>query len=262
MSFLFDKYNLIDERQSNRLFTYTLGLSQLLGVGVVMSVVVWMGGYGEGGYVWYGDPERQFHYHPTFMAMGLVFLFGEAIIVYRVFRKERKRFTKLLHVTLHSLIIIFTIVSLRAVWDSHDYHVDAQGNPAPIPNLYSLHSWIGLSTVIFYCLQFAVGFAAFFAPGFAPEVRKFLLPFHQLFGVLIFMAVATVALTGITERAAWKHTCWTKQGEFCSQQATSNIFGLCIIGYVATIIFIVSNPRWKRQPLDEEQMLQPLTADD
>lgn len=98
MFFLFDSYNMLDERQSNRLFSYTLVLSQVLGVCVVMSVVVWMGGYGEGGYAWNSDPERQFHYHPTFMAMGLIFMYGEAILVYRVFRKERKRFV--LHVLL------------------------------------------------------------------------------------------------------------------------------------------------------------------
>ncbi|CAD5215546.1 unnamed protein product [Bursaphelenchus okinawaensis] len=261
MSFLFDNYNMLSEQQSSKLFTYSLGLSQVLGVCVVMTVVLWMGGYNEGGYSWAADPERQFHYHPTFMAMGLVFLYGEAILVYRVFRKESKRFTKLLHLTLHSLVFIFTVISLRAVWDSHDYHKDSQGNLAPIPNLYSLHSWIGLSSVILYCIQFVLGFSVFFFPGFAMEVRRFILPFHQLFGLLIFVGIGAVALSGISERAAWKHTCWTKDGVFCGQQAMSNFFGLFVIGYVATVVFIVANPRWKRQPLPEEEMLQRLTPD-
>ncbi|KAI6176909.1 Cytochrome b561 domain-containing protein [Aphelenchoides bicaudatus] len=255
MSILFDKqYQILNEEQSSKLFTWALTASQVLGVCVVMSVVFWMGGYGEGGYSWSSSPEQQFHYHPTLMAMGLIFLQGEALIVYRVFRKEKKRFTKLLHLTLHSLTIIFTIISLRAVFNSHNYHKDPEGNLSPIPNLLSLHSWLGLTVVIVYCLQFLVGFLTFFFPGFSTEIRQFIMPFHKLTGILIFLSVAGVALSGISERAAWKHTCWTVDKEFCSQQAMSNFFGVFIIGYVFTVIFIVSNPRWAREPLHSEEL--------
>lgn len=163
--------------------------------------------------------------------------------------------------TLHSLVLIFTVISLRAVWDSHDYHVDADGNPAPLPNLVSLHSWLGIGTVVLYAAQFSLGLAAFLWPGFSPELRRFLLPFHQLLGMLLFLAVAGVALTGISERAAFKHTCWTRRGELCGQQAVSNLLGLFLVGYVASVLFIVANPRWKRQPLPEEEMLQRLSPE-
>lgn len=79
--------------------------------------------------------------------------FITAILVYRVFRHERKRFTKLLHVVLHSMIFVFFVVALKAVFDSHNLNLDGDGNPAPIPNLYSLHSWIGFTTVILFCMQ-------------------------------------------------------------------------------------------------------------
>lgn len=114
-----------------------------------------MGGY-EDGFSWTEDPEREFHYHPTFMVMGMVsvlvdrridpkpietqlspkitelhilkvFLYGESMLVYRVFRNERKKFSKTLHVCLHSMVLVFMIIALKAVWDSHDLHKDAQG---------------------------------------------------------------------------------------------------------------------------------------
>ncbi|KAI6240940.1 putative cytochrome b561 [Aphelenchoides fujianensis] len=256
MGVFFDEHQILSDQQSNRLFTWLVTASQLFGVGIVISVVMWMGGYGEGGYSWNADPERQFHYHPTFMAMGLIFLFGEAVIVYR----SESGFTKLLHLSLHSLAIIFAIVALRAVFDSHNYHRDKSGTIAVIPNLYSLHSWLGLTFVICYCLQFLFGFLVFFFPGFAPEVRRFFMPFHRLIGVILMVCVVGVALAGISERAAWKHTCWTQKHEFCGQQAMSNFFGLFIIGYAATVLAIVLNPRWKRMPLAEEE-LQRLTID-
>ena len=112
-----------------------------------------MGGYNEGGFAWSEDPQRQFHYHPTFMSMGLIFLFGEAAIVYRVFRHEKKRFTKLLHMCIHSSALIFMFVALKAVLDSHDHHVGPDGKVAPIPNFFSIHSWIGILTILAYILQ-------------------------------------------------------------------------------------------------------------
>ena len=238
-----------------------------------MSVAYWMGGYNEGGFTWSSDPEKQFHYHPTMMSMGLVFLFGEAAIVYRVFRHEKKRFTKLLHLVIHSSALIFMFIALKAVWDSHDYHRASDGTLAPIPNLYSLHSWIGIITVVFYCLQvflllvikknmnfqYFIGFVTFFVPGMNMDIRKFSLPFHQIFGVILIIAVAATALMGISERAAWKHTCWTKHGTLCGQQLMANFLGLNIIGYTSCVVFIVMNPRWKRKPLPEEECLHPLS---
>lgn len=43
--------------------------------------------------------------------------------------------------------------ALKAVWDSHDYNRDLNNKLDPIPNLYSLHSWIGIFIFISFCLQ-------------------------------------------------------------------------------------------------------------
>lgn len=42
-----------------------------------------------------------------------VFLYGESLIVYRVFRNERKKFSKTLHVCLHSVVLVFMIIALK-----------------------------------------------------------------------------------------------------------------------------------------------------
>lgn len=73
-----------------------------------------------------------------------------ALVVFRVLRKETKRRTKLIHVILHTITLLFIMISLKAVWDSHRYHRDSFGKLDPLPNLYSLHSWIGIALVTIY----------------------------------------------------------------------------------------------------------------
>nr|CDJ89448.1 Cytochrome b561 domain containing protein [Haemonchus contortus] len=199
-----------------------LVISQAFGGLAILLVAIWMGGY-EDGFSWTEDPEREFHYHPTFMVMGMVFLYGESMLVYRVFRNERKKFSKTLHVCLHSMVLVFMIIALKAVWDSHDLHKDALGELDPLPNMISLHSWIGLSVVISYCTQYLIGFVTFFAPGLSIPVRQLVMPFHQLFGMMIFIAVMITVGMGISERAAWNHTCWTKERQLCGKQLVSNL---------------------------------------
>ncbi|VDN23286.1 unnamed protein product [Cylicostephanus goldi] len=91
-------------------------------------------------------------------------------------------------------------------------------------------------------------------------VRQLVMPYHQLFGMMIFGAVALNVGMGIAERAAWKHTCWTKGRELCGQQAVANFVGMCVFFYALCVLMLVSNPRWKRRPLPEEESLHQLTA--
>lgn len=70
-----------------------------------------------------------------------------AIIVYRLpwTWKCNKLMMKFIHAGLNLLAFVFAVISLVAVFDFH--------NVAKIPNMYSLHSWVGLAAVILYCLQ-------------------------------------------------------------------------------------------------------------
>lgn len=77
-----------------------------------------------------------------------------ANLAYRVLRHERKIRIKIIHGGMQLLAFIFMVVALRAVFDSHNNARDEKtGVPEPHPNMFSVHSWIGISTVILYCCQ-------------------------------------------------------------------------------------------------------------
>lgn len=73
--------------------------------------------------------------------------FIAAIIVFRLpwTWQCSKQLMKFIHAGLHMLAFVLTVISMVAVFDFH--------NTAKIPNMYSLHSWVGLTALILYTLQ-------------------------------------------------------------------------------------------------------------
>uniref|UniRef100_A0AC11CCE4 Cytochrome b-561 n=2 Tax=Caprinae TaxID=9963 RepID=A0AC11CCE4_SHEEP len=120
---------------------YYVAFSQLLGLTVVAMTGAWLGMY-RGGIAW--ESALQFNVHPLCMVIGLVFLQGDALLVYRVFRNEAKRTTKVLHGLLHVFAFVIALVGLVAVFEHH--------RKKGYADLYSLHSWCGI-------LVFALFFA-------------------------------------------------------------------------------------------------------
>lgn len=118
-----------------------------------------------------------------------------AILIYRGFRFTRKRALKLTHAIIHASAFFFTVIALIAAFDSHNL-----AKP-PIPNMYSLHSWIGLGAVILFSMQYVVGFAAFLFPTFTEPIKETLMPAHVFFGTCGFVMAIGAALLGISEKA-------------------------------------------------------------
>lgn len=60
----------------NVIFALLVTLSQVVGVGAVILMGVYLGNY-AGGFGWgYMNPHK-FNYHPLFMTIGLIFLYGD-----------------------------------------------------------------------------------------------------------------------------------------------------------------------------------------
>lgn len=70
------------------------------------------------------------------------------MLTYRQWRCCNHSTIKLVHTLYHIMAIPCIAVGLIAVFDFH-----SNKKPTPIPNLYSLHSWMGLVTVGLYGLQ-------------------------------------------------------------------------------------------------------------
>lgn len=71
----------IDNDDSALLNFYLLvGMAEAIGISAIILVIIWMSHY-RGGFAWDGS-GKEFNYHPVFMVIGLVFLYGNGEIIY------------------------------------------------------------------------------------------------------------------------------------------------------------------------------------
>ncbi|KAG7317368.1 hypothetical protein KOW79_019666 [Hemibagrus wyckioides] len=214
--------------------------SQVLGVVCLVLTGVWMGHY-HGGYAW-DSSQQQFNVHPLCMVMGLVFLYGDGILVYRVFRNESKRSVKILHALLHMMALVISIVGLVAVFDVHNKH--------GFPNMTSLHSWCGMLTFILFLIQWLLGLGFFLFPWASSALRRWYLPLHVFFGlVLLAMSVAS-SLMGIAEKAIFSGL-----PPFAPEEVLANMLGLLLVCFGVVVGYVVTREEFRRPPNPEEEAL-------
>lgn len=169
-------------------------------------------------------------------------------MIYRGFRYGRKKSLKITHAVIHALAFFFTVFGLIAVFGSHNYATP------PIPNLYSLHSWIGLLAICIFACQYVTGFVCFLFPVAKEQIRVFYMPIHVFFGLIGFVLAIVAALMGLSEKAFFAMP-GGEYGKMPSQALLVNSMGMLIALYGGMVVYLVTEPSYKREPLPEDTML-------
>ncbi|NWU68748.1 CY561 protein, partial [Pterocles burchelli] len=243
-----------------------VAVSQLLGLTLLATTGAWLGRY-RGGVGWHSP--LQFNVHPLCMVLGMVFLQGDALLVYRVFRNEAKRSVKGLHALLHGLALAIALVGIVAVFESH--------RTKGIPDMYSLHSWCGMVAFVLYLLQvragdplgggrdptapgdipvspqWLLGCGFFLFPGASFSLRARYKPQHVFFGIALFTLSITACLLGITEMLLFNIR--DSYSRFVPEGVLANTLGVLLVAFGLVVGYVLTRDDWKRPPLPEELAL-------
>ncbi|XP_062313905.1 plasma membrane ascorbate-dependent reductase CYBRD1 isoform X1 [Osmerus eperlanus] len=235
--------------ESFRQFLFALCGAVSVGFVAIIFVLRWIFHFKEG-LAWDGG-LAEFNWHPVLVVIGFIFIQGIAIIVYRLpwSWKCSKLMMKFIHAGLNILAFSFAAVSMVAVFDFH--------NAQNIPNMYSLHSWVGLAAVILYSLQLVLGLCVYLIPITPLSWRAALMPMHIYSGLFIFTSVIAAALMGITEKLIFGLKD-PKYKDSPPEAVFVNVLGVLIGVFGAVILWIATRPAWKRP---SEQVLQRLQTD-
>nr|GLL32842.1 probable ascorbate-specific transmembrane electron transporter 1 [Ipomoea trifida] len=166
-------------------------LAHLLFVAIFTMVLVWLLHFREGLALRSPNKPKIFNVHPLLMVIGLILVSGQAIMAYATVPSSTKR-QKVVHMILHLIALLFGIVGVYAVFKFH--------HEAKIPHVYTLHSWIGISTISLFGIQWVLSFLTFMFPKARSSTRAKIAPWHALLGIIIFSMATIAALTGLTEK--------------------------------------------------------------
>ncbi|XP_061580452.1 plasma membrane ascorbate-dependent reductase CYBRD1 [Cololabis saira] len=224
-----------------RQFLLALSAAGAVGFVAIIFVLRWVLHFKEG-LAWDGG-LAEFNWHPVLIVTGFIFLQGIAIIVYRLPWTWRcsKLMMKFIHAGLNLAAFIFAIIAMVAVFDFH--------NAAKIPNMYSLHSWLGLMAVILYGAQLVLGVGMYLIPVTPVSWRAAFMPIHVYSGLLLFTSIIAVALMGITEKLIFGLSN-PKYKDSPPEAIFVNVLGVLLVVFGALILWIATRTSWKR-PSDQ-----------
>ncbi|XP_069022223.1 lysosomal membrane ascorbate-dependent ferrireductase CYB561A3 isoform X1 [Embiotoca jacksoni] len=230
-------------------------LCLVVGVACVACVCVWNSRW-RGGFAWNGSP-LQFNWHPVLMVTGLVVLYGNGAVLYRLplTWSQNKLPWKLLHAAVMLLSLILSVVGLCAVFDFH--------NAKRIPNLYSLHSWIGIAATALFALQWAVGLATFLLPCSPVWLRKTLKPVHAWMGAFILSLSIAACISGINEKLFFVLQGDNPYAALPPEALLGNSLGVLIVAFGLVVFVILFNREWQRpESRPEDATYTPLLQEE
>jgi len=222
-------------RETRGLMYGVFAATEIMGLTAVVLVIYW-GAKELGGFAWDGS-SMQFNWHPVLMVIAFAFLMGNSIVIFRVLYFVDKMAMKIVHTLLHMTSLVLIIVALYAVINNH--------NVGGTPNMYSLHSWIGITTCALFFIQLCVGFGAFLIPGFPQYLKERIMPIHRFLGTTIFLMAILSMISGITEKLLFTST--SEYGQLPSWAWVGNFLGCAIVLYGIGIGILLANPSFNRE---------------
>ncbi|KAL3830697.1 hypothetical protein ACJIZ3_019499 [Penstemon smallii] len=205
-------------------------LAHLFGVIAIIFMLVWLLHYRGGIDLDSDHANRIFNVHPFLMFFGFIFLVGEAMMVYKTVGAERK-VQKYVHMFIHLLALCLGIVGIHSAFKFHE--------KSHIPNLRTLHSWIGIGTFSLFCLQWLLGLSLFIFGGSSIETRARAAPWHVVGGRALFFMAICAALTGLMQRATLLQPMMNK-----NESGLINFLGLAILLFGVSVELSISLARY------------------
>lgn len=209
-----------------------------LGLVSLALMLAWVIAYRGGVSLFTSNSTQIFNAHPVIQIGGFIFIYAEAILVYKTLNGPKKT-KKLVHLILQAIAFLFLLLG---VWAAYKFHIDLG-----IDNFYSFHSWLGIATVILFFVQWIAGFVSFWTQSVGPSTRAAYLPWHVFLGLFIFVLAIVTALTGIFEKITFLQKDGAL-GHYDTEAMFVNSSALVVLVFGAVVVFAAIMPA----PKDED----------
>eukprot|EP01041_Mallomonas_annulata_P006592 gene6592-13338_t len=131
-------------------------------------------------------------WHAILMVVSMGFCLVQALLAYRVLPFDHTA-QKYIHGTINIAGLICALIGVAKIVNFHN-------SDQSLSNLTSLHSWLGLVTLILYIQNYVLGFLHFILPLFSLELKKLYLPSHKILGFMTLVVAVVTMETGIIQK--------------------------------------------------------------
>ncbi|BFG17322.1 hypothetical protein CerSpe_035960 [Prunus speciosa] len=202
--------------------------AHLLAIAITTLVLIWLLHFRHGLALNSFIKEKILNVHTLLMVIGFILIGGEAIMAYKTVPGKRNT-QKMVHLILHFLALVAIILGIYAAFKFN--------HESGIPNLLTLHSWLGIITISLFGLQWLFAFFAYVFPGAESSARGNLVPWHTFVGMVIFLLAVCTAEAGLLERFLFLSIGRTQE------TLIINFTGLLIFLFAASVSLTVLLPR-------------------
>lgn len=179
------------------------------------------------------DTSGLFNWHPLLMVFAFVVCMGEAVLAYKqpIINLPDRPARKTWHAALHTAAMLAGVLGLTAVIKSHTLK-----RPDPMNNFYSVHSFIGLTVLSLFLLQYILGVLAYLAPKFSTSNRAAFGALHAFLGLTTFTGGIAAMAIGIQEKTTFVQLV-AKPGVTTAVMRLPAVLVILLGFYVAAVLF-------------------------
>ncbi|KJH47388.1 cytochrome b561 [Dictyocaulus viviparus] len=193
------------------------------------------------------DDNGGINLHGMLMSIGFVFLQGEALLSYRLYRYDNDILSKCIHSVFHVLSLSFCITAFIVMILQRSYHGQN--------HFTTFHSWIGIAVIFLYIMQSLFGFINFLLSVISEEVRGNFLPLHQTLGSLLFTVSIVQAAIGYTRYNGIFNPISNNHNASLVSDQLKFVLNFTIISgilYGVSVLMLVVPDAWKRREIRTE----------
>ena len=186
-----------------------------------------------------GHAKQVFNWHPLLMITAFCFMTVSSLSFKAL--PWRRNVKKLIHGSGWFVAAASAVVGLVAVFQSHN-----DGRSGYIANMYSLHSWIGMTVIVLYVTQFFVGVRAFGGAALANASwsapwKRFVLQCHVVLGPLIYVLMGLTILLGIQEKEGFVGCAYhVNSPDLFPLQHVAKIPAACLVSHLLGLLVFLT----------------------
>jgi len=198
----------------------------------------YLGGYSSSG-------NQLFSWHPTLMILAFIISMSQGILMYRIYPGSHDS-QKFLHVLFQFISLILSVAGVIVIFKNHEYK--------GAPDMYSVHSYLGLVAIIITGLQFIFGLTILYFPGGSPTTRKSYMPQHRFFGIAAYVSALAAMCAGFFDLQRLNFA----GGNYTPQVVWANVLTLFCVSIGLLVLYQLS-PAFSSL-VNKEDPVQPNSA--